>query len=204
VTLDEMLKATNYSERMACVDREPTFLAMCEFIRGRAQIVDEPMIFETGCVRSVDDWGAGNSTVIFDLLLQEIGMGYLTSVDITPAHVELARGQIRWKHSEVLCDNSLKVLARWTTPIDLLYLDSYDLDIKDGHPSALHHMMELALAWQHLRRPAMIGVDDNFSGEYRKPAHRYPWSKGKYVRQFFEQLNIKPLIDTQQTIWMVM
>lgn len=203
MNLEEMLQKTNFSERMPYVDREPTFRAMCKFIRGRAQEVDDPVIFETGCVRSVEDWGAGNSTIIFDLLLQEIGRGYLTSVDITQAHVDIAAAQLRSGRSEVLCDNSLTVLNRWTTPIDLLYLDSYDLDIKDGHPSALHHLMELALAWQHLRRPAMVAVDDNFSGEYRKPAHRYPWSKGKYVRQFMEQLGIKPLIDTQQTIWMV-
>jgi predicted O-methyltransferase YrrM len=198
-----MLANTNFTNRMPYVDREPTFRAMCDFIRGRAQKVEDPVIFETGCVRSIEDWGAGNSTVIFDLLLQEIGKGYLTSVDITQAHVDIARSQLRYKGSEVLCDNSLLVLARWETPIDLLYLDSYDLDIKDGHPSALHHMMELALAWQHLRRPAMIGLDDNFSGTYRKPSHRYKWSKGTYVRQFFDSLGIAPMIDTQQTLWMV-
>jgi predicted O-methyltransferase YrrM len=203
MNLEEMLQHTDFSSRMPYVNREPTFRAMCDFIRGKAQTVDDPVIFETGCVRSVDDWGAGNSTVIFDLLLQEIGRGYLTSVDITPDHVKLAQSQIRYRNSEVLCDNSLTVLARWTTPIDLLYLDSFDLDINDGHPSSLHHMMELALAWQHLRRPAMVAIDDNFSGEYRKPAHRYKGSKGTYVKQFMEQLGIKPVIDMQQTVWLL-
>lgn len=203
MTLDEMLVKTNFTNKMPYVDREPTFRAMCDFIRGRAQTVDDPVIVETGCVRSVEDWGAGNSTVIFDLLLQEIGRGFLTSIDITPAHVRVAQSQLMYRNSEVLCDNSLTVLSRWKTPIDLLYLDSYDLQVSDGHPSALHHMMELALAWQNLRRPAMVAIDDNFSGEYRKPAHRYPWSKGKYVRQFMDQLGIKPVMDTQQTIWIV-
>jgi predicted O-methyltransferase YrrM len=160
-------------------------------------------IFETGCVRAVNDFGAGSSTVIFDRLLETIGHGFLTSVDITPSHVELAQGLVRYKNSEVLCDDSLSVLSRWSSPIDLLYLDSFDLDVNNDTPSAEHHLKELKLAWNNLRRPAMLAIDDNFSGEYRPLGHRYKGSKGRLVREHLAELGYRPVLDLHQTVWIV-
>jgi hypothetical protein len=207
--LERLLKGTNYSEKMPYVDREPTFRAMCEFVKARQHSLDtagkkdQVVIFETGCVRSFEDFGAGYSTVIFDTLLQMMGKGYLTSVDITKQNVKIAKGLIKWKGSEVLCDDSLNALGRWSTPIDLLYLDSFDLALNDDTPSAEHHLKELKLALPLLRRPAMVAVDDNFSGEYRPKGHRYKGSKGRLIRDYLTDLGLKPVLDLQQTVWLL-
>lgn len=205
--LERMLKLTNYAHRMPYVDREPTFRAMCEFVRARQQLLDQSdeqvAIFETGCARAFEDYGAGYSTVIFDTLLQTMGKGTLTSVDITPANVRVAQSFIKWKNSRVLCDNSLTALGQWTFPIDLLYLDSFDLDLNDDTPSAEHHLRELKLAWPLLRLPALVAIDDNFSGEYRPIGHRYKGSKGRLVREYLAAQDVAPMLDTQQTLWLV-
>lgn len=200
--LIDMIKATNVHDRMPYVDREPGFTLMHEFIKDKADSGISPIIVETGCLRMKNDFTAGASTMIFDQMAAEAG-GQFISIDINPDHVALARGELRHPSSEVICGDSVKVLENLKCPIDLLYLDSYDLDLNNQHPSALHHLHELAMAWKNLRRPAMVAVDDNFSGLYRPLEHRYAGSKGAYVRQNLTLFGFNPVLDLQQTVWII-
>lgn len=110
--------------------RYPTFKAALGLFlqRGGKYIV------ETGCVRMLDDWGAGMSTYLFCEFLETYG-GYLWSVDINPKNVVLCN-QITEPFAKYrLCvqgdsldflSNKLPELSGFENRIDLLYLDSYD------------------------------------------------------------------------------
>ena len=69
--------------------------------------------------------------------------------------------------------------------IDLLYLDSLDLDWANPHESALHHLKELCAASTMLREGSLVFVDDNQSSV----------GKGMYIRQYMTQIRAKQVWD---------
>ena len=71
-----------YREKLSW--RHPTMkLALTMFLRN-----DGDVIVETGCTRAPDEYGDGNSSVIFSEFLDRYG-GHLWSVDINAEHVAL-------------------------------------------------------------------------------------------------------------------
>jgi hypothetical protein len=44
--------------------------------------------------------------------------------------------------------------------IDLLYLDSFDVDFKNPHPSAMHHLKELTAIARLVSKETLIVIDD--------------------------------------------
>ena len=70
-----------------------------------------------------------------------------------------------------------------TSPIDFLYLDSYDIERDNPHPSQLHHVKELCAVIKHLRKGSIVCVDDHdafFTGG--------KIGKGNYVKEFMETI----------------
>ena len=88
---------------------------------------DGKTILETGCVRQLDDFGAGYSTVLFCEVLEKFG-GHLWSVDINPRNVAFCEKTTQqWDGlRNVICSDSVAFLENFTEKIDLLYLDSWD------------------------------------------------------------------------------
>jgi hypothetical protein len=84
-------------------------------------------ILETGCVRQLEDYGAGYSTVLFCDVLDKFG-GHLWSVDINPKNVEFCEQITKeWEDlRNVICSDSVAFLENFSDKIDLLYLDSWD------------------------------------------------------------------------------
>lgn len=151
-----------------------------------------PIIVETGCARLEDNYqGDGMSTLIFDTFVREYG-GEFYSVDINPENVSFARRHVG-PNTGVFCSDSVKFLHTFNKPIDLLYLDSFDFDMDDPHPSSLHHIFELTAVMTKLRTGTMIAVDDNF-GEI---------GKGGYVKEFFDLLGKDRIYTGYQWIWML-
>ena len=121
-------------------------------------------IVETACLRKTTDWGAGQSTVLFDLFVRSFG-GRVTSIDITPEHFRLARSTTS-DATTVIESDSVAYLQQYAAEhprsIDLLYLDSRDIDWDRPESSAEHHLRDLLAAWPALKRGALIVVDDHF------------------------------------------
>jgi predicted O-methyltransferase YrrM len=152
-------------------------------------------IVETGTTRAPGHWQEeGNSTLIWDRFVQFWG-GRVYSIDINPDFVATARQQVS-ERTRVVCSDSIAFLAR-LSDIDqahLLYLDSYDLDQANPHPSALHHLMELTAVFARLAPGTLVAVDD-CAGEHV--------GKHVYVSRYFESIGIAPLFRGYQTGWVI-
>ena len=158
--------------------------------------IDNPLIVETGCARQEDNFeGDGMSTTIFDTFVDYHG-GDFYSVDINPENVRFAASKS--KKANIFCGDSVSFLyyqaQSWIAQnrkIDLLYLDSFDFDMANPHPSSLHHIFELAAIMPCLKQGTMICVDDNFG----------TIGKGGYVKEFMDLINKQRIYSGYQWVW---
>lgn len=184
--------------------RAEGFRAIFERVEARAVVGAEgrtsPLVVETGSVRVRDNWaGDGQSTRLFDAYVTH-HRGRCLTVDIDPAAAPLVR-ELCSRRTEAVTGDSVAFLARLSADlgdrrIDLLYLDSFDLDPADARPSAFHHMKELAAVWRSVRPGTVIAVDDN---PELPDGHRI--GKAMYVAQFLEDLGVAPFYDGYQLAW---
>lgn len=183
MTLEEMLAKTGR--------RQEGF----RFIIDNLDVM-QPIIVETGCIRQADNWiGDGMSTLIWDALVQERGGAAVCSCDISLEAVAFARSQAS-RCAQISCVSSVPWLNLMPAEsIDLLYLDSVDVDFSDHHEGALHALCELTAAWRALESGALVAVDDNIveNGEHR--------GKGAYVARYFQKLGITPIFQGYQWVW---
>lgn len=159
--------------------------------------VSSPLIIETGCARQENNYdGDGMSTILFDTYIGERKAGEFLSVDISQENVNFANSIV--KNSVVHCSDSVSFLynvAKYcreqNKSVDLLYLDSYDFDPSNPHPSSLHHIFELTAIMPALRTGTIIAVDDNFDNI----------GKGGYVKQFMDLLGKERIYSGYQWVW---
>lgn len=121
---------------------------------------EAPTIVETGCIRSAEDWaGAGNSTYLFGAYLDGLEAGHLTSVDNSAEHCEFARQETAcWgPYVAIEHSDSAEWLASCQEPIDVLYLDSMDVDVP-GH--AEYALGEFHAAESRLHDTSLVVFDD--------------------------------------------
>lgn len=142
-------------------------------------------IVETGTINELGNWqGHGQSTLLFDALVQSVG-GHLYSVDIDHKPVILLQGKISDKVT-LITGNSLDFLQGFNKPIDLLYLDSFDLDHTQAGPSAMHHLFEFIAAARNLHTGSIVCVDDTWWEE-----DELPYGKGMVVCEIMQALKHK-------------
>lgn len=173
--------------------RRESFSLMIDSLKNK----NNPLIIETGCSRIVNNFaGDGMSTVIFDAFIKEYG-GLFYSVDINENNVNTAKNLTTC--ANIFCSDSVQFLhslnldlKQNNKKIDLLYLDSFDFDMNNPHPSSMHHIMELLAIWQSCDVGTIIAVDDNFENGL---------GKGKYVRQFMSNIGIEPIYNGYQIVW---
>ena len=177
--------------------RAEAFVLMLNHLSGNPN----PLIIETGCARKEDNFdGDGMSTLIFDSYITERGCGEFHSVDISQENVDFANSRISNPNSKVHCSDSVIFLhgvsqdcRTQNRHIDLLYLDSFDFDQGNPHPSSQHHIYELTAAMPALQPGSLIAVDDNFD----------TIGKGAYVKEFMDLLG-KPRVYTgYQWVWIL-
>jgi hypothetical protein len=184
------------NEMLELVDkRQEGFRFMVNSLRE----LSDPLIVETGCARQENNFlGDGMSTLIWDTLINEMGSGSVHSVDLSTEAVMFAASKVS-KKTTLVNGDSIRFLAdlesKLDRSIDLLYLDSYDFDVNDPHPSSLHHIFELLAIKKALRPGSLVAVDDNFF-------HWGKWmGKGLYVSQYMDSVG-KPMVHRgYQWIW---
>lgn len=177
--------------------RRPGFECMIDHLR-KCQF---PLIVETGISRQEDNFfGDGMSTLIWDAVCNEI-QGTVQCVDIDPEACRFAKDRTTDK-TMIYCGDSVKFLAakeveydKLTRKIDLLYLDSYDIDINNWHPSAQHHIYELLAIKNALRPGSLVAVDDNLIIDGKVIG------KGTYVADFMQRVGKPMIYQGYQWIW---
>ena len=139
-------------------------------------------ILETGS----SAWGT-NSSRLFDDYVARFG-GELVTVDIRIQPLLHLRRDLS-PRSQIVCDDSVRFLRRWVRDnpsrrVDLVYLDSYDLDPGAPTPAAVHGLLELDAIRPALRDGSLLLVDDTpssvdfFSEPERAQAARFAESTG--------------------------
>lgn len=155
-------------------------------------------IVETGCSRNPDILmsmsGDGASSVIWNHFLKHHGKGKLYTVDISSHSTDACLKVTDREFTDVTTGDSVSYLMKlsnqnWTP--DFVYLDSYDIDWNNPHPSAMHHIKELIAIRPILKNGSLIVVDD----------HMHPIGKGMYVYDFFDHIGVKPFFLGYQVGW---
>ena len=172
--------------------RAKTFRRIFEELENRAG--QFAYIVETGCARSANGWaGDGMSTVLFDAYVNYHD-GVVLSADIDRGACSNAK---KFTSNKVInyCGDSVKFLWAFEPEftINLLYLDSFDIDFNKPHPSAMHHMKEFTAILPWLDPGTIIAVDDQ-QGKV---------GKGMYIAEFLESLGHKRFIDDYQIGWIL-
>lgn len=148
-------------------------------------------IVETGTYRG--GGGDGNSTLMFAHLARETGAMFY-SVDITPECIERSKAMLGdlSRHAIHVCGDSVVFLSTFNMGIDMLYLDSYDVDIANTLPAQIHQLAEIGAAYGKLNPGALIMLDD-----CRLPNG----GKGALTSQFLQERGWKLIIDAYQKVY---
>ncbi len=156
-------------------------------------------ILETGSLRLLDNWaGDGQSTRLFDAFVN-FHNGVVFSVDIDPAVIAVARSTVS-SRTHCICSDSVRFLNDFTAMtggccgFDLIYLDSFDLDVNNPGPSAFHHMKEL-MAVGRLKPGTIVAVDDNLVID------GHSIGKGYLVEAYFANIDVPLIYNGYQKVW---
>lgn len=157
-------------------------------------------IVETGCSRDLENWaGDGQSTVIWNSYSLYNCSDFL-SVDIDQNATDIAKGICaNNRNAKVICADSVTTLAKLTvSTIDILYLDSFDLDPTNPHDAAMHCLMEFTACRHLLCKNSIVFVDDspvNAAFEIH--------GKGMYVAQYMAKFGVRPFTYGYQAAWLM-
>lgn len=191
--------------------RRDTFRAIFDFLSRKK--TGGHLILETGCAREAGNFeGDGQSTLLFDRYAEAHG-GEVYAVDISEQACRYARSAVG-PRTHVACEDSVPFLRRFGDEllrsgreIDLLYLDSFDFDPADPHPSALHHLKELCAIAPALGPQTLVVVDDAFHQlrGFRAGPDNFTLledqgiaGKALYVAEYFGQIGAPLVFDGYQ------
>ena len=125
-------------------------------------------ILETGTMWSDLKDNMGAFTLIMGDLIKNWTGGNLTTIDISEENIKKCK-KITSQFSDNITyvnKDSIEFLEQLDPEIchklDLVYLDSLDLNVTKPHPSSNHHLNELKAIYDHLNKNIIIAVDDNF------------------------------------------
>jgi hypothetical protein len=173
-------------------------------------------IVETGCTRQAGNWaGDGQSTVLLDRFIGEWPGSTMYSVDIdaqaTAVCMSLVSDRVQIHTGDSVA--FLRQLARNSTLnhkyIDVLYLDSFDVDFANPHLSAMHHIKELVAVSALIGPDTLVVVDDAPSQALLVQAgvqisilgQPIISGKGKYVADYARHVGVAPVFHGYQVGW---
>ena len=146
-------------------NREISFRKIFKYLDAQPTPI---IIVETGCLRKLDNFLDGQSTLLFDKYTLSRGEeSKVYTVDINPNSIQACRQAVS-KHVEITTDDSVRYLNNLTskffankTKVSMFYLDSFDVDWRYPHPSAAHHLKELTAISRILHKDTLVVVDDS-------------------------------------------
>ncbi len=146
----------------------------------------------------------GASTVIFDDFAYNYELfssqGKFISIDINNDNCNYARSKVRSKNTQIVCADSVKYL--WSLPesfkINLLYLDSFDVEKSNPLPAQHHALMELTASMKNLQKGSLVLIDD-----FRAFFDNGETGKGWLIKQFVDKTGMEILIDNYQLLFRI-
>ena len=173
--------------------RLETFAKAFDYLESLKQ--DYYVIVETGTVRTFGEYEDGQSTILFDEFVNYHD-GVVYTVDTDPKCKEIVTEHCS-KKVKAYTGDSVEFLRNHlgTTfrKIDLLYLDSMDIDWDNPTESMEHHFKEFSSVLPSLKDKCLILSDDN--------ALKKPVGKGMLVDTYFKNAGVERFIDGFQLGW---
>ena len=181
--------------------------------------IDRPVgIVETGCVRQQGNWaGDGQSTILFDRYAKFHPDSAVFSVDHDPEAAVLCRSLVG-ERVHIHAGDSLAYLKSLADhppgglkALDLLYLDSFDVDFDNPLPSAIHHLKELLAIAPLVSFETLVVVDDSPASFIGVPNGDNPIQpirppriegKGRLIAEYADQIGAEPLFAAYQCGWL--
>ena len=126
------------------------------------------IIVETGCLRKLNNFEDGQSTLLFDKYTLSRGKSSkVYTVDINPNSTKICKEAVS-NNVEIVTDSSVRYLTylsnnfiKTKTKVSMFYLDSFDVDWRYPHPAAAHHLKELTAINRILHKDTLVVVDDS-------------------------------------------
>ena len=175
-------------------------------------------IVETGCARIPDNWeDDGQSTILFEHYAKhnhpqaivhsiELDVEAVKSCQaMVGPHVALHQGD-----SVAVLPHLAKRLTAEERTIALLYLDSFDLDMENPIPSAVHHLKELVSIASVISPTTLVVVDDcvltcqivfDKDDSFKICGDPTIGGKGMYVAEYAQQVQAQLEFSHYQAGW---
>ena len=146
-------------------NREISFRKIFKYLDAQPTPI---IIVETGCLRVQDNFLDGQSTLLFDKYTLSRGeKSKVYTVDINSNSTKVCQQAVS-DNVEIITDDSVRYLNNLSnkfftnkTKVSLFYLDSFDVDWRYPHPSAVHHLKELTAISKTLHKDTLVVVDDS-------------------------------------------
>lgn len=152
-----------------------------------------PVIVETGSLRSPGNVaGDGNATMLFDELTAATGIVHSIDIDAVCGRniAEHCGSQVVFHQWDSV--KALQELRDVFGKVDILYLDSLDVDFANDELAARHALHEVQAATPMLKRSSIVAVDDN------NPDGR---GKGRLVSEYAVLKGWPLLLDGYVKVW---
>lgn len=168
-----------------------------------------PLILESGIASA-----GTNSTYLFNEYVKKYG-GFFWSVDINNKLVEQHKRNM-CPATQLICDDSVSFFKKWAKEnkeVNVIYLDSYDLDFYNPEPSGTHGLSEYKALIPVIKKNTLLLIDDTPINPYWLDTrnklyhdmniyynnHNYLPGKGMYVLN--EITNAEKLIHNYQVLY---
>ena len=146
-------------------DREISFRKIFKYLDAQPTPI---IIVETGCLRKLDNFLDGQSTLLFDKYTLSRGeKSKVYTVDINSESTKVCK-EVVSENVEITTGDSVRYLNNLSafflknnTKVSMFYLDSFDLDWRYPYPSAIHHLKELTSIIRILNEETLVVVDDS-------------------------------------------
>ena len=145
--------------------REISFRKIFKYLDGQPTPI---IIVETGCLREIDNFLDGQSTLLFDkYTLSRGNNSKIYTVDINPKSTKICKEvvsesvEITTGDSGGYLSNLSSIFLKNKNKVSMFYLDSFDIDWSYPYPSAAHHLKELASINRILHKDTLVVVDDS-------------------------------------------
>jgi hypothetical protein len=139
-----------------------------DYILNKLYSLNKPItIVETGTMWNGLEDNQGAFTLIFADFIKNYTGGKIITVDISTDHINNCR-EFTKKFSDVIeyvVSDSVSYLKsledNFVSEIDLIFFDSYDVNLHEPLPSEIHHLRELLSVYDRLSENVSLAVDDN-------------------------------------------
>jgi hypothetical protein len=139
-----------------------------DYILNKLYLLNRPIIVvETGTMWNELENNQGAFTLIFADFIENYTGGKIITVDISNDHINNCREFTKnFSDSiEYVVSDSVSYLKslddNFVSKIDLIFFDSYDVNLNEPLPSEIHHLRELLAVYDRLSDTVCLAVDDN-------------------------------------------